>query len=112
MSIKDYTFAGFSLFVIGMLASNVHKMQNRDQEVVLLKHEVALHQSEAQILRDQIADMTYQFSSRKTYEEGVMDGIHNSKSHEYMEGYHLGVSQLFDVPDVPNESVTSTEAKP
>jgi hypothetical protein len=91
-----------------MLASNVHKMQNRDQEVVLLKHEVALHQSEAQILRDQIADMTYQFSSRKTYEEGVMDGIHNSKSHEYMAGYHLAVSQLLSVPD---ESITSTEKK-
>jgi hypothetical protein len=108
MSIKDYTFAGFSLFVIGMLASNVHKMQNRDQEVVLLKHEVALYQGEAQILRDQIADMTYQFSSRKTYEEGVMDGIHNSKSHEYMAGYHLAVGQLLSVPD---ESITSTEKK-
>jgi hypothetical protein len=94
MSIKDYTFAGFSLFVIGMLASNVHKMQNRDQEVVLLKHEVALYQGEAQILRDQIADMTYQFSSRKTYEDGVMDGIHNSKNEDWVAGYHFCCEQF------------------
>jgi len=94
MSIKDYTFAGFSLFVIGMLASNVHKMQNRDQEVVLLKHEVALHQSEAQILRDQIADMTYQFSSRKTYEQGVTDGLSHSENDDWKNGYHYAVDQF------------------
>ena len=52
MSIKDYTFAGFSLFVIGMLASNVHKMQNRDQEVVLLKHEVELYQGRYELLEE------------------------------------------------------------
>jgi hypothetical protein len=54
-------------------------------------------------------DTTYQFSSRKTYEEGVMDGIHNSKSHEYMAGYHLAVSQLFEAPEEP---LTSVEVKP
>lgn len=94
MSIKDYTFAGFSLFVIGMLASNVHKMQNRDQEVVLLKHEVALYQGEAQILRDQIADMTFQWSSKRTYEEGVKDGMDYSKNEDVMKGYHLAVEQF------------------
>jgi hypothetical protein len=38
-----------------------------------------------------------------------MDGIHNAKSHEYMAGYHLGVSQLFEVPEEP---LTSVEEKP
>ena len=85
---------------------------NLEKQTTLLKHEATLHKTEAQILRDQVADMTYQFSGKRTYEEGVRDGIHNSKSQEYMAGYHVGVSQLFDVPDVPNESVTSTEAKP
>lgn len=85
---------------------------NLEKESTLLKHEMALHKAEADILRDQMSDMAYQFSGKRTYEEGVRDGIHNSKSQEYMAGYHVGVSQLFDVPDVPNESVTSTEAKP
>jgi hypothetical protein len=82
---------------------------NLEKESTLLKHEMALHKAEADILRDQMTDMTFQWSSKKTYEEGVMDGIHNSKSHEYMAGYHFAVGQLFAVPE---DSVTSTEAKP
>jgi hypothetical protein len=77
-----------------MLASNVHKMQNRDQEVVLLKHEVALYQGEAQILRDQIADMTYQWSSKRTYEQGVADGLDHSKNDDWKSGYHYAVEQF------------------
>lgn len=82
---------------------------NLEKESTLLKHEMALHKAEADILRDQMVDMTFQYSSKRTYEEGVMDGIHNSKSQEFMNGYHLATSQLFSVPE---DSVTSTEAKP
>lgn len=82
---------------------------NLEKESTLLKHEMALHKAEADILRDQMSDMAYQFSNKRTYEEGVMDGIHNSKSQEFMNGYHLATTQLFGVPE---DSVTSTEAKP
>lgn len=84
-------------------------VSNLEKGSTLLKHEVALHKAEADILRDQMSDMVYQFSNKRTYEEGVMDGIHNSKSQEFMNGYHLATSQLFAVPE---DSVTSTEAKP
>ena len=109
MNPRDFAFAGFGLFMMGMTFSSAHKLESRSREVTMLNHEVRLRETEAQILRDQVADMTYQFSSQKTYEQGVMDGIHNSKSQEYMAGYHLAVGQLFGVPEEP---LTSVEAKP
>jgi hypothetical protein len=101
MNPRDFAFAGFGLFMMGMTLSSAHKLESRNREVTLLNHEIELHKTEAQVLRDQMADMSFQWSSKKTYEEGVMDGIHNAKSHEYMAGYHLGVSQLFEVPEEP-----------
>ena len=109
MNPRDFAFAGFGLFMMGMTLSSAQKLESRSREVTMLNHEIRLHEAEAQILRDQMVDMTFQWSSKKTYEEGVMDGIHNAKSHEYMAGYHLGVSQLFEVPEEP---LTSAEAKP
>ena len=109
MNPRDFAFAGFGLFMMGMTFSSAQKLESRSREVTMLNHEIRLHEAEAQILRDQMVDMTFQWSSKKTYEEGVMDGIHNAKSHEYMAGYHLGVSQLFGVPEEP---LTSVEAKP
>ena len=109
MNPRDFAFAGFGLFMMGMTLSSAQKLESRSREVTMLNHEIRLHEAEAQILRDQMVDMTFQWSSKKTYEEGVMDGIHNAKSHEYMAGYHLGVSQLFGVPEEP---LTSVEAKP
>ena len=109
MNPRDFAFAGFGLFMMGMTISSAQKLESRSREVTMLNHEIRLHEAEAQILRDQMVDMTFQWSSKKTYEEGVMDGIHNAKSHEYMAGYHLGVSQLFGVPEEP---LTSVEAKP
>lgn len=109
MNPRDFAFAGFGLFMMGMTLSSAYKLESRSREVTILNHEIELHKTEAQVLRDQMADMTYQFSSKRTYEEGVMDGIHNSKSQEFMNGYHLATSQLFGVPE---ESVTSNEAKP
>lgn len=109
MNPRDFVFAGFAFFMIGMTFSSAQKLESRSREITLLNHEIELHETEAQILRDQIADMTYQWSSKKTYEQGVMDGIHNSKSHEYMAGYHLAVSQLLEAPEEP---LTSVEAKP
>ena len=109
MNPRDFAFAGFGLFMMGMTFSSAQKLESRSREVTMLNHEIRLHEAEAQILRDQMVDMTFQWSSKKTYEEGVMDGIHNAKSHEYMAGYHLGVSQLFEVPEEP---LTSAEAKP
>lgn len=116
MNPRDFAFGGFGLFMLLMTFSSAQKLESRSREVTLLNSEVALlkceiglHETEAQILRDQMTDMAFQWSSKKTYEEGVMDGIHNSKSHEYMAGYHFAISQLFAVPEKP---LTSVEAKP
>ncbi len=109
MNPRDFAFAGFGLYMLLLTLSNSQKLESRSREVTMLNHEIELHKTEAQVLRDQMADMTYQFSNKRTYEEGVMDGIHNAKSHDYMAGYHLGVSQLFEVPEEP---LTSVEAKP
>jgi hypothetical protein len=109
MNPRDFAFAGFGLSMLLLTFSSSQKLESRSREVTMLNHEIELHKTEAQVLRDQMADMTYQWSSKRTYEEGVMDGIHNAKSHEYMAGYHLGVSQLFEVPEEP---LTSAEAKP
>lgn len=109
MNPRDFAFAGFGLCMIGLTFSSAQKLESRNREITLLNHEIRLRETEAQVLRDQMADMAYQFSGKRTYEEGVMDGIHNSKSQEFMRGYHLATSQLFGVPE---ESVTSTEAKP
>lgn len=50
---------------------------------------------EVDILHDQISDMSFQNAqllSRKTYEDGVADGFANSKSLEYVRGYHAGTA--------------------
>ena len=67
---------------------------NLEKQTTLLKHEATLHKTEAQILRDQVADMTYQFSSRKTYEEGVADGVDRSKNEDWVAGYHFCCEQF------------------
>jgi hypothetical protein len=109
MNPRDFAFAGFGLSMLLLTFSSSQKLESRSREVTMLNHEIRLRETEAQVLRDQMADMVYQFSGKRTYEEGVMDGIHNAKSHDYMAGYHLGVSQLFEVPEEP---LTSVEAKP
>ena len=38
--------------------------------------------------------MAYQWSSKKTYEEGVKDGMDYSKNEDVMKGYHLAVEQF------------------
>lgn len=47
------------------------------------------------ILEEQIADINSQLimeRSGPTYDDGVRDGIMNSKSQEYMAGYHKGIA--------------------
>ena len=94
MNPRDFAFAGFGMFMVGMTFSSAQKLESRSREVTLLNHEVRLHETEAQILRDQIADMAYQWSSKKTYEEGVKDGMDYSKNEDVMKGYHLAVEQF------------------
>lgn len=58
---------------------------------------VQLIQLEADILRDQIADMSFQNAqllARKTYEDGVADGFANANSVEYTKGYHAATEQF------------------
>ena len=67
-----------------------------------------LLQIESNILRDQVSDMTFQNAqllSRRTYEEGLKDGIENSQVSEYTRGYHAAINQT-TVP-VVEQSVTS-----
>ena len=56
-----------------------------------------LIQIELGILRDQVADMSFQNAqllARRTYEEGVADGFANANSIEYTKGYHAATEQF------------------
>lgn len=47
------------------------------------------------VLEEQVADISNQLlieRSELTYEDGLRDGIMNSKSQEYMAGYHKGIA--------------------
>lgn len=49
-----------------------------------------------QILRDQLSDYEQQIftlKSSKTYEDGLADGVLNSKNIYYMAGYHAAIKQ-------------------
>lgn len=94
MNPRDFAFAGFSLFMMGMTLSSSQKLESRSREVTMLNHEIELHKTEAQVLRDQMADMAYQFSSQKTYEEGVADGVDRSKNEDWVAGYHFCCEQF------------------
>lgn len=66
-----------------------------------------LLQTESNILRDQISDMAFQNAqllNRRTYEEGLRDGIENSQISEYTRGYHAATSV---VTSLQEQSVTS-----
>ena len=87
---------GVVLFVCGTTIGWV-----RDER---LRGNAETNQIAADILRDQIADMTYEFASRRTYEDGLKDGLANSKNEDYTRGYHLGVSQ-----QMATQSITKSE---
>lgn len=51
----------------------------------------------SKVLVDQITDMGNQIldlRSRKTYEEGLKDGIENSQDRAYISGYHAATEQI------------------
>ena len=76
----------------------------KSQESDHLKYELDLTNQQVEILRDQIEDQNYLLSNQRTYEEGVLDGIHDSKNQDYMRGYHIATQQLFTES---NDSLTS-----
>ncbi len=69
---------------MGLICLTTLQTYNRNE---LLKTEIG-------ILRDQISDMTYEFSNTKTYAEGVRDGFEGSKDSRYAEGYHAAIQQF------------------
>ena len=70
-----------------------------------------LLQIESNILRDQVGDMAFQNAqllSRRTYEEGLRDGVENSRISEYTRGYHAAINQAASAVTLsPEQSVTS-----
>jgi hypothetical protein len=62
-----------------------------------LEQQIDLHKIESQVLRDQLADLSQIYSTRKTYEQGLEDGLRNSKNEDFVRGYHAA-SEQFSVP--------------
>lgn len=57
--------------------------------VDLLKDELRLQNENLFECRDKILDL----SSRRSYEDGVRDGVENAKNVSYIQGYHAAISQ-------------------
>ena len=69
-----------------------------------------LLQIEANILRDQVSDMAFQNAqllSRRTYEEGLKDGVENSQISDYARGYHAAIGQMVPSGTKAQDSLTS-----
>lgn len=68
--------------------------------VINANNRVNLLSIESQILRDQVADYNQQIIqlSLRTYEDGVRDGFSNSKSIQYVAGYHAATQQFMGIP--------------
>lgn len=80
---------GLTLVIaMGLVCVATLQTHNRNE---LLKTEIG-------ILRDQISDMTYEFSNTKTYAEGIRDGFEGSKDSRYTEGYHAAINQSLSQP--------------
>ena len=58
------------------------------------KRDAIASRMQAEILRDQLSDLEFQIRSNRTYEEGLKDGIENSKNIQYMLGYHACSEQM------------------
>lgn len=70
-----------------------------------------LLQTGSNILRDQVNDMAFQNAqllNRRTYEEGLRDGVENSQISDYIRGYHAAINQTATAATLlPEQSVTS-----
>lgn len=55
----------------------------------LLKDEIRIQNEDLFKYRNEIVDLT----SRRTYEDGVRDGVENAKNVSYVQGYHAAISQ-------------------
>ena len=79
--------AGIALSLLLHGAVFQYVSANNQLELVELQNKILVDQ--IQDLSDQLADLR----SARTYEDGVRDGVENSKSIEWTNGYHLGISQ-------------------
>lgn len=57
--------------------------------VELLKDEIRIQNESLFKYRNEIVDL----NSRRTYEDGVRDGVENAKNVAYVQGYHAAISQ-------------------
>ena len=87
---------GISLFVSAIcVADAVHS-----------RHVLSIQACTSDILRDQLSDYTQQIHelrSRRSYEDGLRDGIENADSINYMRGYHAATSSIHDPYMVGNQ---------
>ena len=63
-----------------------------------------LQELESNILRDQIQDMAFTFTNAKTYEDGLKEGFENSKSGEFVRGYHYATAQFSEQKELMTDS--------
>lgn len=71
-----------------MLASTFHS------NMEFYKRDAVASRMQAEIMRDQMADMIYQQRSTRTYADGVRDGVQNSKNADWISGYHACSEQM------------------
>lgn len=76
------------LVVIGLYAEN----QRFNARAVRYQSELILRQ--IAILQDENADLKFQLSIHRTYEEGLTDGLVRAKNIGYTDGYHAAITQM------------------
>lgn len=73
--------------------------------MVMFCQEIRILEANSKIQNEQIADFQndiIMLSTQKTYEDGLRDGITNSKSSSYVQGYHAAISQNNNFSQVVN----------
>jgi hypothetical protein len=82
-------------------------------QYVSANNQLELVELQNKILVDQIQDLSDQLAAiraARTYEDGVRDGIENSRDQSYMSGYHMAIQHIKGI--LPLEEAQATAGSP
>ena len=81
-------------------------------EYASMKKQLEFSTLQVEVLRDQVNDSFSQISALRvrTYEDGVRDGIENSKDQLYMRAYHMASQHAKGL--LPSEEAHATAGSP
>ncbi len=104
---KDWLFS-----MLGIAAFCCLSFQQ--QRIDYAENQQKLSQIQNGLLKDQINDLQFSLSSKRTYEEGLTDGLVRAKNIGYTDGYHSAIQQIEEQNSkpFPTQDLTSSIQNP